>query len=211
MQPDPKHVVATGYDEIASRYLARYSSSAVRDAWLDALIGYLPEQCSHVLDLGCGAGIPVAKRLAALGHDVLGIDGAARQIELARANAPQASFLWADMTTVELAESSFDGVAAFYSITHVPAAEHGGLLCRVANWLKPRGVFVASFGAGPAGDWQGEWLGTEMFFSHNSEATTLSLVRQAGLDVCRAELVDQDNKDARFYWVVARKPAKTPA
>jgi SAM-dependent methyltransferase len=211
VQPDPKHVVATGYDGIASLYLARYASSTVRDAWLDALIGYLPKPHSHVLDLGCGAGVPVAQRLAALGHGVLGIDGSARQIELARSNVPRATFLQADMTTVELAESSFDGVAAFYSIMHVPAAEQGEVLCHVATWLKPRGVFVASFGAGPAGDWRGKWLGTEMFFSHNSEATTLSLVRQAGLDVCRAELVDQDNEDARFFWVVARKSAKTPA
>jgi hypothetical protein len=77
----------------------------------------------------------------------------------------------------------------------------------VATWLKPGGIFVASFGAGPAGDWQGKWLGTDMFFSHNDEATSLSLVQRAGLQVSRAETVDQDNEDARFLWVAARKPA----
>ena len=26
-------------------------------------------------------------------------------------------------------------------------------------WLKPGGIFVASFGSGAAGEWTGEWLG----------------------------------------------------
>jgi hypothetical protein len=117
MLSDPKLVVAKGYDELAHEYLGRYVLSTVRDAWLDALISALPEEISYVLDLRCGAGVPVAKRLNELGHSVLGVDGSARQKSLARANVPDANFLHGDMTTIELAGGVFYGIVAFYSIT----------------------------------------------------------------------------------------------
>jgi SAM-dependent methyltransferase len=160
---------------------------------------------SKVLDLGCGAGIPIAERLCLAGHAVTGVDSSARQIEIARERVRRATFLQSDMMTVDLPVSSIDGVAAFYSITHVAATEQGLLLSRIGEWLKPAGVFVGSFGTGSAHDWVGKWLGTEMFFSHNSDAVTFDFVRQAGLQMVRAEVVEQDNEDARFLWIVARK------
>src|SRR4051794_40726755 len=58
-----KSLVASGYDTIAEGYLERYASSAVRDHWLGELVALLPND-SRVLDLGCGAGIPVARELS---------------------------------------------------------------------------------------------------------------------------------------------------
>ena len=206
MAANPKELVVRGYDAVAGAYLGRFSSSAVRDTWLAAFVAFLPEE-ARVLDLGCGAGIPVAKRLVELGHDVTGVDGSARQIQLARAHVPAAAFLRADMMSVELPAAAFDGVAAFYSITHVPAPEQGPLLARIGVWLKPGGIFVGSFGAGEAHDWTGEWLGTEMFFSHNDETTSVALVHQAGFRLLRVEPMRQDNEDASFLWILARKNA----
>jgi SAM-dependent methyltransferase len=138
-----KFLVANGYDLIAEVYLERYARSAVRDHWLRKLIALLPQR-ARILDLGCGAGIPVARELAALGFQVLGVDGSARQIELARANAPTAEFLQADMNSLQFSADSFDAVAAFYSVTHVPRTEHAALFREIAKWLRPGGVFVAS-------------------------------------------------------------------
>jgi SAM-dependent methyltransferase len=205
MKPDPKKLVAQGYDAIADAYIGHFLSSKVRDAWLDELIAALPEG-ARVLDLGCGAGIPVALRLANLGHDVIGVDGSARQVQLARAHVPNATFLHADMTSVDLHDAMFDGIAAFYAITHIPAAEQEPLLRRIGAWLRPGGTFVGSFGAGAAHDWTGEWLGIEMFFGQNSDDTSMELVRKAGLEVVRADIVRQDNEDADFLWIQARKP-----
>src|SRR5215210_6753077 len=63
---DPKMTVACGYDAIADVYLTRYGTSAVRDRWLRRLLELLPPR-ARVLDLGCGAGLPVAKELSAHG------------------------------------------------------------------------------------------------------------------------------------------------
>jgi 2-polyprenyl-3-methyl-5-hydroxy-6-metoxy-1,4-benzoquinol methylase len=202
---DAKSVVAAGYDIVAEAYLARHGRSQVRDRWIDELIARLPVQ-ARVLDLGCGAGVPVARRLAERGFHVLGIDISIRQIGLARINVPAAEFVRADMTAIEFAAASFDAVAAFYSFTHVPRVEHALLLQRTANWLKPGGLLVASLGSGDCADWRGNWLGVEMFFSHYDANTNERLVCDSGLKIECAELVDQDHDDARFLWVIARAP-----
>jgi SAM-dependent methyltransferase len=215
MIDDPKSLVASGYDLIAEVYLERYARSAVRDHWLKKLIALLPQK-ARILDLGCGAGIPVARELTALGFQVVGVDGSARQIELARANVPWAEFLQADMNSLQFSADSFDAVAAFYSVTHVPRTEHAALFQQIAKWLRPGGVFAASLGADKPGDWRGDWLGVEMFFSHFDAETNEQLIREAGFTIEHAKIVEQDNEDGRFLWIVAhvekcsvRAPAKT--
>lgn len=112
------------------------------------------------------------------------------------------------MATVDLPADRFDAVAALYAITHVPRSEHARLFRRIAGWLVPGGAFVASLGSGSSPGWTGEWMGTEMFFSHYDADTNLALLREAGLVVERAEELEQDDEDGRFLWVVARKPAE---
>jgi SAM-dependent methyltransferase len=209
MEDERKRIVSSGYDRVAQEYLLRHGASTVRMRWLAELLVLLPQAGGgRVLDLGCGSGLPVARDVAAAGHHVLGIDGSREQILLAGENVPDGEFACADMTTADLPESSFDAVAAFYSIIHVPRSEHAHLFRRIAGWLVPGGVFVASLGSRASVDWRGEWLGTEMFFSHHDADTNLVLLGAAGLVVERAEELDQDNEDARFLWIVARKPVE---
>ena len=120
MDANPGRLVAAGYDEIADVYLDRFGVSVVRQKWLGRLIESLRSDCSNVLDLGCGAGIPVARNLAALGHSIVGVDGSAQQIVRARCNVPAATFIEADMCEVAFEVASFDAVGAFYSITTSP-------------------------------------------------------------------------------------------
>src|SRR6266850_1389647 len=108
MIADPKRLVASAYDGITDRYLARFGASTVRDHWLSELLKRLPAQGgARVLDLGCGAGIPVTHALATAGHTVVGVDGSAGQISLARDAVPAAEFIHADMTAVDLPARSF--------------------------------------------------------------------------------------------------------
>jgi 2-polyprenyl-3-methyl-5-hydroxy-6-metoxy-1,4-benzoquinol methylase len=177
-------IVASGYDDIAEAYLEWTIRSPSRERWLNELAGILPQR-GDVLDLGCGAGM-VARRLTEVGFCVLGIDGSSRQIALACKNEPRAEFRLADMVSVSFPIASFAAVTAFYSITHVPRAAHAALFKRIAEWLKPGGIWLASLGCRDCPDWTGEWLGTTMFFSHFDAETNIGLVEKAGLTIRHA-------------------------
>jgi ubiquinone/menaquinone biosynthesis C-methylase UbiE len=206
---DPKRIVAAGYDVVAERYLewSGKRPSGPRLRWLSKALELIPPG-ADVLELGCGAGIPMTAALAE-GRHVTGVDISATQIELARRNVPAATFLQADMTTLEFAGASFDAVTAFYSLTHVPRDEQGPLLERIARWLRPGGVFVASMGVeDDPGDVEHDWLGVDMYFSHFGARKNRRLAERAGFKVEEAEIdaEPEDRHDARFLWIVARAP-----
>ncbi len=196
-------MVAEGYDRIADEYFEQFGRSSVRDAKLAELVAKLPAGAT-VLDLGCGAGKPVARDCAEHGFRVTGVDASFGQIARARRDVPEANFIHADMTSVQFPAEAFDAVCAFYSITHVPRNEHAALIRRIATWLRPNGLFVASFGSSE-GNWLGEWLGTPMFFSHHDPEEAKRIINEAGFNLDLVELVEQDNESATFLWIAARK------
>ena len=202
-----RQIVVEGYNQIADRYLAWARDFRHRERWLAGLVDAIPHG-GRVLDLGCGAGVPVADWLAGRGYAVVGIDGSTAQIKRARSNVPLADFAVEDMARYEADPGSFDAVVAFYSITHVPRHGHAALFSRIYSWLRPGGIFLASLGAGDSPDWIGEWLGTTMYFSHFDAETNLRLLQDAGFVIERNEIAGEleDGDRVDFLWVAARKP-----
>jgi ubiquinone/menaquinone biosynthesis C-methylase UbiE len=208
---DPRGIVAAGYDAIAERYYAWSDArpSATRLRWLAVALERIPPG-TDVLDLGCGAGVPMTRALAA-DRRVMGVDISARQIELARAAVPEATFIHADMTALDIRAASLDAVVAFYSLTHVPRLDLPDLLASVRRWLRPGGVLIASMGAQDSPDSvEPDWLGVPMFFSHHGVKKNRAIVRRAGFDLEEAvvETEPEDRHDALFLWVIARRPAE---
>ncbi len=121
-----------------------------------------------------------ATQVLAERFDVMGVDASEAQIRLATANVPRAAFRRADMLEVRLPTALFDGVTAFYSISHVPREQHGELFRGVAAWLKSGGTFLAVLGSVDLPDWTGEWLGVPMFFSSHGPEENRRLLRAAG-------------------------------
>ena len=211
---DPKQMVADGYDRIADRYLAwsPLRPSAARLRALDIADALIPRG-AEVLELGCGAGVPMSARLAA-GRTLVGVDISAEQVRRARRNVPGATFLQGDMTTLERPTASLDAVVAFYSLTHVPRDEHAALFVRIRAWLRPGGVFIASLGVeDDPGTVERGWLGVDMYFSQWSARVGRRLVEAAGFEIELAEVLrePEDRHDARFLWIVARTPAAPAA
>jgi cyclopropane fatty-acyl-phospholipid synthase-like methyltransferase len=202
----PARVVAEGYDIVADRYLAWTVEGPTRLTYLDRLLGMLRDG-SDVLELGCGAGEPVARRLSEH-HRVTGVDLSPEQIVRARARVPDADFLIGDMTQLVLEPASFDAVVAFYSIIHVPRTQHTDLFQRIASWLRPDGVLLVTMGAGDSpGTVEDEWLGVPMYFSHFDAPTNRSIVQRAGFVIESAEVVedDEDGRQVAFQWIIARR------
>ena len=210
---DPKEIVARGYDAIAERYLAwsGLRPSAARRRYLALACELIPAGAS-VVELGCGAGIPMTAALAD-GRQVTGVDISPAQIRLARRNVPGATFIESDMTSIAIPPGSLDAVVAFYSLTHVPRAELAGLLARIRSWLRPGGIFIATMGVeDDPGSVEAGWLGVDMYFSHYSARRNRRLVEDAGFTIEQADVIaePEDRHDARFLWVVARAPDMSP-
>jgi ubiquinone/menaquinone biosynthesis C-methylase UbiE len=205
-----KRTVEEGYDRMAESYLAtKNADDPTTLAALEELTRDLPPGAA-VLDLGCGAGVPVTRWLADRRFAVTGVDFSARQLELARRLVPAADFIRADLTALNLPPGSFDAVVAFYSIIHVPRTEHPGLLKDIHRWLKPGGAFLAAWALGAwegeESDWEG-W-GAAMRWSHYDGETNLKMLREAGFEITSAEARTGkgtgDDEEA-WLWVLARK------
>ncbi len=140
---------------------------------------------------------------------VVGVDISPKQVTQAQRNVPGAEFASADMTKLDYPPAGFDGIAAFYSIIHVPRQEHAALLRKIAAWLRPGGIFVGSMGAGSIeAGYKEDWLGAPMFWSSFDARTNEGLVKEAGLRIlsARQETADEFGKPVTFLWVVACKP-----
>jgi SAM-dependent methyltransferase len=211
---DPRAIVAAGYDVVAERYYAwsDLRPSAARRAWLERALDVIPAD-TDVLDLGCGAGAPMTRALAA-GRRVTGVDLSATQIAMARRNVPEATFIHGDMLALQLPPSSLDAVVSFYALTHIPRAEQPALLARILGWLRPGGILLATMGAHDGPDEvEADWLGVPMFFSHFGARRNRAMVREAGFEVLEASIVDEpeDRHGAQFLWVLARRPNEVAA
>ncbi len=93
----------------------------------------------RVLDLGCGQGRNGAW-LAQRGWDVTGVDFSDVALDAARAAAPGAEWVRADLREYAPAESDYDLV--LYAFVQLPAAERGAILDRAASALAPGGTLL---------------------------------------------------------------------
>ena len=211
---DPKRVVADGYDQIAERYAA-WGATGVReterDFYTTVLLDALPVG-ADVLELGCGAGIPTTQRLAER-FAVTGIDISARQIALARRNVPDATFIHADMTALDIrARVIRCGLRVLCVRSCAARGARRAAASRSRRWLRPAGLFVASFSnEGSAGEIDDDWLGAPMYFSGYDAETNAQLVRDAGFVIvtARPETAEEFGRPTTFFWIVARKAAET--
>jgi cyclopropane fatty-acyl-phospholipid synthase-like methyltransferase len=204
---EPFDVVRSGYDRIGTRYRDWSSAGRVRLRWLRYVLDALPPG-GLVVDLGCGAGEPVTRRLAER-HRVLGVDASAEQLRLARSAASTALLVQADMTRFSLRPDSVDAVTSFYALGHVPAERHAPLFAAIARWLRPGGLLVTSTPVEAGDGTDADWLGVAMFFGGIGQDATRRAVTDAGLRLEEFEVVDEDEGEGRvvpFLWVVARKP-----
>ena len=207
-----RRTVESGYDRMAAQYLAtKDPEDPLALAALGDLASLLPSE-SAVLDLGCGAGMPVTRWLADGGFAVTGVDVSARQLELARTNVPEGTFLKADMSEVDFGAETFDGVVAFHSIIHVPRTEHPALLESIHRWLRPGGVFLATMTVtdyeGKDENWEG-W-GAPMVWSHYDSKANVAMLREGGFEIRYAEpRTGKGTGDAETWlWVLARKRSR---
>jgi ubiquinone/menaquinone biosynthesis C-methylase UbiE len=197
---NPGDIVREGYNTIARTYHGQRDKFKSNDL-LTSFTLHLPPG-GHVLDVGCGAGVPVARFLAEAGFTVTGIDVSSSMLELARVHVPEVRFAMMDMRELEFEPESFDGICAFYSLFHIPKEEHRRVIASFFRLLRHDGVLLFSTGRCA---WQGveEFHGARMFWSHPDREVTRQHVVDAGFDIMMTEI--QEHAGEKHYWIMAKK------
>lgn len=202
-------IVTAGYDALVARF-AEWSSAVTdpaRDALFADFVRRLPAG-ARVLDVGCGSGTSWTGDLATR-FALTGIDISPGQIEAARRNVPTGTFLVADVTAAAFDDAAFHGATALYSIGHLPADEHESVFARLARWLRPGGLLLASLPAEHDPGSTGPWIdGVEMYFASLGAARYEQILRAQGWRILRArvDVAGEPEGAAAFFWVLAAAP-----
>ena len=193
-------VVEQGYNIIANDYYNHRNLSKF-DSELEEFASLLPKN-PHILDLGCGAGIPTARFLTERGIKVTGIDLSEKMLNLARKNVPSADFVKMDMNELKFNENTFDGIISVYALFHVPKENHFEIFKNAFKILKPGGVLMINTGVS---EFEGtsRFFGVPMFWSNFSPKITLDLVKKAGFLIISEAVLERGGEYQ--YWIFGKK------
>jgi len=130
------------YNDHAEDFFAGTRDHDVRQN-MEALLQHIEGAAPFtILDFGCGPGRDL-KAFRALGHTAVGLEGAERFAEMARAYS--GCEVWQqDFLALALPDQQFDGVFANASLFHVPRQALPAVLRQLHATLKPRGVLFSS-------------------------------------------------------------------
>jgi SAM-dependent methyltransferase len=172
---DLYHRHARAWDEVRKDKL-------IERGWLDRFVALLPAG-GRVLDLGCGAGEPVARYFVERGLAVTGVDTSPAMIGMCRARFPSQRWIVGDMRALALGER-FHGVLAWDSFFHLPPEDQRGMFAIFNAHAAPGAALM--FTSGPQ---RGIALGTfhsePLYHASLAPAEYRLLLGAQGFDVAR--------------------------
>lgn len=161
----------TSYDRVAEEYARRIYHELEHKPFDRKMLDWLIEKAADpgiICDMGCGPG-HVARYLADQGAQASGLDLSPEMVRIASERNPDIRFQQGSMLDLSsVAEASFGGIAAFYSLIHIPLEDMPQVLAEFWRILKPGGVVLAAFHAGDEirhlDEWWGETVSLDFIF-----------------------------------------------
>jgi SAM-dependent methyltransferase len=203
----------TDYDSVASEYADKFKDE-MNDKPLDR--GYLDRLAKEVAelgpicDMGCGPG-QVARYLHRQGVQTLGVDLSSKMVEEAGRLNPEIHFHQGNMLALSDADHSWGGIAAFYSIIHIPREQIVDALRELKRVLKSGGVLLISFHIGTEIEHLDEFFEkpVNLDFIHFQPSEMEAWLKQVGFEILDV-IVREPNPDVEYpsqrAYLFARKP-----
>jgi cyclopropane fatty-acyl-phospholipid synthase-like methyltransferase len=182
---DYRKLVMQGYDQCAGRYGSSRRNEIEPD--LDLLIDILDDG-AKVLDIGCGAGVPIARTLSQH-FKVNGVDFSKEMVHLSRKNVPDATFIHADIMEVDLPAAEFDAVVSFYTIFHIQKEHHKALFQKIYLWLKVGGYLLATVSDDNEEPYLGEFHGVTMYWSNYGLQEYIEILGEVGFNIIQTSSI----------------------
>ena len=202
------------YDAVAADYAANFTDELDKKPFDRKMLDWLAEKSGGrgiICDMGCGPG-QIARYLSDRNVEACGIDLSPEMVKKARQLNPQISFERGDMLALEnVADAAFGGVAAFYSIIHIPRAGLHQALSELQRILQPGGILLLAFHLGRdivhMDEWWGKPVSLDFYFYEREEMK--DALREAGFSL--EEAIERDpyadvEYPSRRAYIFARKP-----
>jgi SAM-dependent methyltransferase len=138
------------YDRIADEYARHIYDELSGKPFDRALLDRFAERLRGrgvVCDMGCGPG-QIARYLADRGLTMVGVDLSPGMVAQAAALNPDIPFRAGDMLTLDEPNGAWTGIAAFYSIIHIPPEQVTAALAEMRRVLLPGGLLLLAFHIG---------------------------------------------------------------
>ncbi len=150
---------------------------------------------SHILDLGCGTGEPIAKFFIENGCYVTGVDSSVRMIEKCRSRFPKTEWILADISSLSLART-FDVIIYWDSFFHLTHEEQRSVFDILAKHMNHNGLLLFNSGR-VYGEITSEWAGESFYHASLNKEEYQKLLEYSGFDVLKA---DDDTEDEMTVW-----------
>ncbi len=206
--------VRTSYNRVAAEYVTRIADELVHKPLDRHLLNWFNERVQgrgQVCDIGCGPG-HVARYLHEQGVSVCGLDLSQEMVAHAQILHPDIPFLQGNMRSLNVADASWGGIVAFYSIIHIPRDEVVAVLSEFKRVLRPSGALLLAFHIGQdiihLEEWWGETVTLDFVFFQLDEMQ--AYLATAGFEIEavieRAPYIHAEHPSRRAY-ILAGKPS----
>jgi SAM-dependent methyltransferase len=209
--------VQHSYDRAADEYVKRiYDELQYKplDRQLLEQFALRTHGLGPVCDLGCGPG-HVARYLHERGVPVQGVDLSPAMIAHARQLNPGIEFTQGNLLALDVGDSVWGGIVAFYSIIHVPRVDLTNAMRELKRVLLPGGVLLLAFHCGDEtihlDEWWGQPVSLDTFFFRADEMQ--GYMETAGFvieEVIARPPYPQVEYPSQRVYMFARKPTGSP-
>lgn len=155
----------SSYDRVAEAYAQRLHDKLEKKPFDRKMLDWLAEKVGGlgiICDMGCGPG-QIARYLHDRGVPACGVDLSAGMVEQAQRLNPGIPFRQGNLLALpDVVDNAYGGVAAFYSITHVPRPLVVPALQELKRVLRPKGVLLLAFHIGQEILHRDEWWGAQV-------------------------------------------------
>ncbi len=185
----PSDEVVGFYRRHARSWAGEGTRQLFERSWLERFRSLLPQD-GAVLDLGCGAGQPIARWFVEEGCRVTGVDSSPEMISMCEANFPHGDWRMTDMRTLALG-ARFDGILAWDSFFHLNPDDQRAIFDVFRRHAAPKAALM--FTSGPArGEAVGELYGEPLYHASLNPTEYRALQDAQGFDVIAHVVEDPD-------------------